>query len=88
MLGGFATLGAQLSRQRNTLRHVLPGAFSGALDALLLGRDPQFAFVKPQHDFIADFYPKSFAEGGRYYHPTVLAHTHSGFLIHGRIIAV
>src|SRR3974390_924553 len=88
MPDGFATLGEQLFRQGNAFGQILPCALPGALDALLLGRDPQFVVLQFKHNFAPDLDDKGLAKGGGYHPSSVLADSRTGCVFHARIVAI
>jgi hypothetical protein len=65
MLGSLAALGEQLFRQRHAFGQILPGTFSGALDAQLLRRDPQLVVLQFKYHIVADFDAEGLAKKRR-----------------------
>jgi hypothetical protein len=85
ILGSLTPLCQQLIHQGSAGLQVVPGAALSALDAPLLGRDPQFIVSDQQEDFIPDIDAQGPAEGSGDDDTTILAHTNSGFLCHGTL---
>jgi hypothetical protein len=80
--GGLAPLRKQLIHQGSASLQIAPGTALRALDAPLLGGDPQLIVADAQQDLIPDIDPKRLTERSRDDDTSIVAHTNSGFFFH------
>jgi hypothetical protein len=85
ILGGLTPLHKQLIYQGNAGLQITPGAALRALDAPLLGGDAQFIVADPQQNLVPDLDAQRPTEGSRDNNTAILAHTNSGFFLHGTL---